>query len=153
MLERILSYIADGPPAPVPHPDSIALRREIAAAALMVEAARLDQKFDEAERAAITRAVSSHFKLTPEEAAELVAVAEKSERRSYHPWAFIQAVKRGFNLEERKELLQALWEVAYADGALHKFEVHLVNHICQELELSQEACEAARKRAETAARP
>lgn len=151
MLDRILSYLAEGPPAPMPHPDSIATRRDIAAAALMVEAARLDRHFDDVERRAIARIVTQHFKLTPEEAQELVAVAEKSERRNYDPWAFIQAVKRGFSEEERKDLLQALWEVAYSDGTLNKFEVHLVNHVCEEFGLSRDDCEAARQAAERAA--
>lgn len=153
MLERILSYIAEGPPAPAPHPDSIALRREIAAAGLMVEAARLDRKFDEAERAVIIRIAANHFNLTAEEAEELVAVAERSERRQYDSWSFIQAVKRGFSEEERKDLLQALWEVAYADGSLHRFEEHLVNHVCDGLGLSEADCADARQKAQAAASP
>ncbi|WP_420560428.1 TerB family tellurite resistance protein [Tepidicaulis sp.] len=151
MLDRILNFIARGPAAPAPQLESAATRRELAAAALMVEAARLDKSFDAAERAAIIRVVKERFSLSPEDATELVAVAEQAERRNYDPWVFVETVKRSFSEEEKKDLLKALWEVAYADGGLHKFESYLVNHVSKQLELTKEDCETARKAAEQAA--
>lgn len=122
-------------------------REDVAAAALMVEAARLDRSFDPEEREVIVRLIGEHFKLDQAAATELVAVGEKTQRANYSDWIFIKTIKEAFDEKEKLALLVMLWKVAYADGSLHKFEKHLIDHVAKELGVSQADLEATQKEA------
>jgi len=143
MLDKILTLLKDGPKAPAASVTS-GDAKQVAAAALMVEAARLDRDFDEGERATITRVVKEQFGLTDEAATDLVDVAEKRQKANYSDMAFINIVANSFDDGEKKDLLKMLWTVALADGSLHKFEEHLVSHVARELGLTADDAQAAK---------
>jgi uncharacterized tellurite resistance protein B-like protein len=90
----------------------------IAAAALMVEAAQLDDAFDARERA---ESVQLH--------------------------GFTRVIKSAFSQEERIELMEMLWEVVYADGELHHYEANLMRRLAGLMQVSDRDAGAARKRA------
>ncbi len=144
MLDKILSLLQDGPKKPPVATVASGDAKQVAAAALMVEAARLDRDFDDGERATITRVVKDQFGLTDEAANDLVDVAEQRQKANYSNMAFINIVANSFDEGEKKDLLKMLWSVALADGSLHKFEEHLVNHVARELGLSAADTEAAK---------
>jgi uncharacterized tellurite resistance protein B-like protein len=147
MLDKILALLKDGPKAPAAAVSS-GDAKQVAAAALMVEAARLDRDFDEGERATITRLVKAQFGLTDEAATDLVDVAEQRQKTNYSDMVFINTVATSFDEGEKKDLLKMLWTVALSDGSLHKFEEHLVNNIASELGLSAEDAQAAKAAAQ-----
>ncbi|MEQ9518272.1 MAG: TerB family tellurite resistance protein [Parvibaculum sp.] len=149
MLDKILSLLEKGPKAPAASIGS-GDAKQVAAAALMVEAARLDRDFDDGERATIVKVVKAQFGLTDEAATDLVDVAEKRQKSNYSDMAFINIVAKSFDETEKKDLLKMLWTVALADGHLHKFEVHLVNHVANQLGLSAADTEAAKAAAQAA---
>lgn len=143
MLEKIMNLLSQGPKAPAAS-ITTGNAKQVAAAALMVEAARLDRNFDDTERATILGIVKQHFSLSDEAAGELLSVAEERQKANYSDMAFINEVARSYDDGEKKELLTMLWEVALADGSLHKFEVHLVDHVTKELGLTAADAEAAK---------
>ena len=112
-------------------------RTVIAAATLMVELARLDTDFDEAERKRICEIIRTRFKLDPSEADELIAIAEDRHEEAYANWIFTKTIKENFTLEERAEIMTHLWEVALADGELHDLEADLLLRIGQAIELPE----------------
>jgi len=147
MLDKILALLKDGPKAPAAAVTS-GNASQVAAAALMVEAARLDRDFDDGERATITRLVKAQFGLSDAAATDLVEIAEQRQKANYSDMAFINTVATSFDEGEKKELLKMLWAVALSDGSLHKFEEHLVNHVANELGLSAEDAQAAKAAAQ-----
>lgn len=112
---------------------------DLAAAALMVECARIDGAFTEEERDAICRAVMQELALDEETARCLVAVAEKREDVVWHDWLFTETIKKSFDEYARLAVIQRLWKVTLADGNVHPFEEHLIARIARELDISQEA--------------
>ena len=120
--------------------------RQLAAAALMVEAARLDDDFDDGERARIETLLQDHFALSAVEASELLAAGEQASSDSVAWQGFTRAVKDGFEPEERIALIEMLWEVAYADGRLHDYEASLIRRITGLLYVSDRDSGEARKR-------
>lgn len=122
-------------------------RQHIAAAALLVEACRVDSDFDPLERATVTRLVRDHFRLSPEEADMLVAVAEKRQDESYTDFMFTDAILKAYAKDERAVLVGMLWEVAYADGVLHDYEDQMIRRVAASLQLSADECNAAKKKA------
>jgi uncharacterized tellurite resistance protein B-like protein len=101
----------------------------VAAAALMVEAARLDGSFSDLERDRIQRLLVERFAMTPWLAAELLARAERTATESVAWQGFTQAIKDGLAPEERIGVIEMLWEVVYADGQLHDYEASLLRRV------------------------
>lgn len=102
---------------------------ELAAAALMVEAARLDATFDDEERGRMRRLLAARFGLDAQEAEDLVAEAAAAQEQSADFFRFTHALKQSFSHAERVEMVELLWEVAYADGALHDYEASLLRRV------------------------
>lgn len=119
----------------------------LAAAALMVEAAHMDGQVDAAERSAIARCLEAHFGLSETEAGDLLAKAEAeiAESTQLHPFAL--RLTGALDYDERVELVEMLWEVAYADGELHDFEANLLRRLGGLLHVTDFDRGAARKRA------
>lgn len=119
---------------------------QIAAAALLVEAAHMDHDFDARERAKVVDLVTKRFDLNPEEAEGLLKTAEERVARSSQLHGFTRTVKDAFDHDERIELLEMLWEVAYVDGELHDLEASLMRRVAGLLHVPDRESGAARKR-------
>lgn len=120
---------------------------EMAAAALMIEASRMDSAFDKTEREAILRIVQERFCENETEARALMEAAETKSDGVYDDWVFTEAIANELSLEERVNILQMLWEVAYADGTLHRFEQHMIKRIAFEIQVPEDRVEQARQAA------
>ena len=128
MIERLSAFfrrLEDKPDIPPSGSDEMAL----AATALMVETAVMDETFDETERATITRLIGARFALDPAAARALVEEAEQAVDASIQLFGFTKSINDHFNPEQRVELIEMLWEVAYADGIVHDFEENLLRRI------------------------
>jgi uncharacterized tellurite resistance protein B-like protein len=147
MIRRDILELLAKRPSPAAGPASPFDREQIAAAALMVECAEADTEFAPEERDVIYAAVREQFGFDAETSRSLIEVAEQRAAEVLHDWLFLEAVKQGFTEGEQRELLERLWEVAYADGRMHTFEVRLISHIARELGLGEAVVEEARTRA------
>jgi uncharacterized tellurite resistance protein B-like protein len=145
MLDRLHRLLTGGPLQAQPATHSFA-ERQLAAAALMVEAATMDDAFDAAERDRIRSLVQTRFDLSFEEARGLVSEAEREAAASVEWHGFTRAIKEGFDHAERLQLIEMLWEVAYADGELHDYEASLLRRIAGLLYVSDRDSGEARKR-------
>ncbi len=119
---------------------------QVAAAALLVEAARLDDDFDEAEWTTVRRLVRDRFELSEEEADALVEEAEREVAESVEIYRFARIVKDRFDQAQRVQLIEMLWEVVYADGTLHHYEANLLRRIAGLIYVSDQESGSARKR-------
>ena len=142
-LRRLLT-VPEGPQRP-PARHSFE-ERQLAAAALMVEAASLDRDFGPLERAKIKDLVEARFSLSPDEAEDLLSEAERMAAESVQWQGFTRAIKDGFDHGERIELIEMLWEVVYADGELHDYEASLLRRITGLLYVPDRESGEARKR-------
>lgn len=151
MLNRIKSLFAalDSPP------DSDAARavagqgfgkKELAACALMVEAAAMDGSIGADEDATIRAIAERCFDLKAEEIDLLMVEATKAQDAANHLLRFTRTIKDTFDEEERIELIEMLWEVAYADGVLHDYEANLLRRIGGLIYVSDRDRGEARKR-------
>jgi len=150
VLTKAIRELLAKRPGPAPAPERPFEIQKLAAAALMVECARVNGAFGEEEREAICRAVREAFALDRETAEILVGVAEKHEDEMWDDWLFTETIKRHFDRDEQLEIVRRLWEIALADEELHPFEERLIARVARELDLSEEA--VARSRQQAAAR-
>jgi uncharacterized tellurite resistance protein B-like protein len=121
-------------------------RLQLAAAALLVEAAQMDDEFGPEERAKIAELVEQRFGLSAEESAALLQAASEKVEQSVEIFGFTREIKNAFSPEERVEMMEMLWEVAYADGEVHNLEAHLMRRLAGLLHVSDRDSGEARKR-------
>lgn len=144
MLGKLFGWLKGAEPAAPPTPDVDFSRKEISAAALLVESSRLDTDFGDAEKETIERLVKEKFGLSEGEAHKLLEYAAERQGQVYSDWVFTETVRKEFSQKERDEIIGMLWEVAYADGTLHRFEAHMIHRVADELGVNKKALEAER---------
>ena len=127
MLDRISSLFR-GSKEPGSDDESV-LSKNLAAAALLIETAYMDEEFDESERAVISDLVQRRFDLDTAVCQDLLVEAESAVVRSQQLYEFTRAVNDRFTPEQRIEIMEMLWEVVYADGEVHDFEVSLLRRV------------------------
>lgn len=111
MLAKFLSRLVA--PAPALHQDAQA---RLAFAALLVRVARADGIYTDDERSGIEAILARRHQLSPTEAAELRSEGEKLEASAADAVRFTRVLKEAVPLEVRIGIVEALWEVALADG-------------------------------------
>jgi uncharacterized tellurite resistance protein B-like protein len=118
----------------------------LAAAALLVEAACLDGHFDAGERDAIASLLQRQFHLEEAQTETLIDAARETVEESAQLYAFTRVIRDRFSDEERVNMIEMLWEVAYADGHLHEYESSLVRRVAGLIYVADRESGAARKR-------
>ena len=143
MINRIKALFAEGAAkAGPPEKDEL----QAAAAALLVEAASMDGDFDEDERASITQLMKSHFELNDDESQTLIEEAEIVIQESGQLYNFTRVIKDRYEAEQRIEMIEMLWEVAYADGNVDHFEANLISRVAGLIYVNDRDRGDARKR-------
>ena len=144
MLDRLMNFLSGAEaPSTQAGPDEL----QLAVAALLVEAARMDDNFDTGERGAIERLLAARFDLAPEVVHTLVAAAEQKMDATTQYFPFTRAITTRLSTEQRVGIIEMLWEVAYADGALDPQEDMLLRQIAGLIHVPDRERGLARKRA------
>jgi|SRR5438445_12564550 len=142
MLDEIKAWLEGGDKNAPGNTDEV----QLAAAALLVEAAHIDGDFDRRERAVIDRILEQHFKLSAAAARRLVAEAEQASERSTQLFRFTQVINDRYSLGQRIELMEMLWEVVYADGSIDALEDTLLRRLGGLIYVPDRERSAARQR-------
>ena len=121
--------------------------KQLAAAALLVEAANRDREFTDAERESIKKIITEHFTLNADEAADLLKLAEERQKVGMGEYIFTKAIEEGFTAEERGQVVEMLWEVALSDGNLHRMETVMIETLAKEVGVSASESASAKERA------
>jgi uncharacterized tellurite resistance protein B-like protein len=140
MVKRIFSRIVDvlsAPASPVTTADERETAIRMATAVLMIDVARADQVFDDSELERVLQLVEAHFGLTAAEAAELVSLAQDKAEELTSAYEFTRILHRHLDVDEEARIVGLLWQIAYADGQLDKYEDSLVLKISDLLHVSR----------------
>jgi uncharacterized tellurite resistance protein B-like protein len=120
---------------------------KLSVAALLIEAARMDETFDAGERIVIERLLARSFSLDPASVQSLIEKAEQVVQRSAQYFPFTQQICRHASPELRLQIIEMLWKVAYSDGTLDPHEDALIRQIAGLIQVPDRERGAARKRA------
>ena len=102
---------------------------QLATAALMFEMLRADHDEHPDERHALERALKASFSLSDTETRQLAQLAEREAVESVSLYQFTGLINRHFSPQEKIQVVEMLWQVAYADGHLDRYEEALVRKI------------------------
>ena len=129
-------------------PAAVEKRTNLAAAALLVEVVRGDERMTPTERRSILDSVQRKFSLDADAARQLLDLAELESREAHDLHQFTSQINASFSEERKIQLVEELWRVAYADGHLSEHERHVMWRIADLLHVPQGAYVNARMRAE-----
>jgi uncharacterized tellurite resistance protein B-like protein len=122
-------------------------RLETSVAVLLVEAARMDATFGDDERAVIEKLLAERFDMTADEVAELVRQAEGTVADTTQYFPFTHYITQSMSSERKSELIEMLWQVAYADGVLDPDEDALIRQLAGLIHVTDRERAFARQRA------
>ena len=88
-----------------------------------------------------------HFKLNEAEADELVELATKEYEASTDYFEFTRLINDHYNEQQKIELIENLWHIAYADNILDKYEEHVIRRIADLIYVSHKDFIASKLRA------
>jgi len=103
----------------------------------MVDVARADHFFDETEFDRVLQLIEAHFDLSPEQAAQLVNSAGDHAEDLVSLHEFTDLMHAHLSDTEKAKVIALLWQIAYADGRLDKYEDSLVLKISDLLHVSR----------------
>ncbi|MEM7691531.1 MAG: TerB family tellurite resistance protein [Pseudomonadota bacterium] len=112
--------------------------KRLAAAALLIEVARADFQQDASEEASMAALLASTLKLSEAQVGELLSKAGEAVDQATSLYEFTRAVNDYYNREDKIELMTSLWQVAYADQSLDKYEEHIIRRIADLIYVSHE---------------
>ena len=108
----------------------------VAVCALLVEMARIDDRFTPVEMDFILGVIKEKYGLTAEDAEALMAEAEKELDNSVDLWQFAKRINTHYSVDEKLDLINILWEIIFVDGKMDKYENYLVHKLSDLLHLS-----------------
>jgi uncharacterized tellurite resistance protein B-like protein len=108
----------------------------LASAALLVELAAADQNRSVEEQSVLRKIFEKEFHLAEHEVSALEELAHQEAKTATSLYQFTSLINDGFSYAEKIRLLEQLWQVAYADGRLDRYEEHLIRKISDLLYLS-----------------
>lgn len=142
-LKDLLAPLFDpGRPAP-----SDAHTLELACAVLLVEVMRAEAGIGAAERAAALQALERSFALDADERETLLAHAEGVARDATDLHQFSSVLNARLDAAAKVRMVEAMWQVALADGVLAAHERHIVWRVSDLLHVHPGDFAAAKSRA------
>lgn len=125
---------------------------QVATAALLIETMRADGEIKENEHAAVTAVLQRHFRLTAEETATLLRLAQAAAEKATDDYRFTALINQHLSADQKEQIVEYLWQVAAADHTIDVLERTLVYKIADLLYVPRFAQIEARERAMRAAR-
>lgn len=132
LFQKLLDNLQD-----VPEEEPLTAEQlHLASAALLVEVAVADGTVDRQELDALTTILKQRYQLDDESLQELIGMARNQQRQATSLYQFTSLVNQHCNADEKYQLVVALWEIAFIDGNLDKYEEHIIRRIADLIHVS-----------------
>ncbi len=154
MLDRIRAYFND---KLIPE-DGQQTRRaddhtlQLASCALLLEMTRIDSEESSIERDVLVEAMQKEFGIPADESMTLVKMADETLSTANDYYQFTSLINRHYSVEQKNQVIEAMWRIAYADTRIDDHERHLLRKISSLLHISHGDQIAAKTRAGVRAR-
>ena len=104
-------------------------RLQVATTALLLEIARADFKIEAQELEQIAAGLQAKFALSEQAVQELMTIARQEAEQAVSYYEFTSLINKGFSFEQKLQVIELMWQIAYADNYLQKYEEALVRKI------------------------
>ena len=108
----------------------------VATCALFLEMANIDGEFSESEKAHVVSALQKDHGLSDADARALIEASELELKGSIDLWQFTNRINENYSREEKLQIIETVWEIAYRDKELDKYEDYLAHKLAKLLRLT-----------------
>ena len=107
----------------------------MATCALFLEMANIDDEFTDSEREHIITILKNNYNLPDDDVTSLIEATEEELKESIDLWRFTTLINKNYSPEEKIQIIEMVWKIAFADGTLDKHEDYLVHKMANLLRL------------------
>ncbi|BFM06602.1 TerB family tellurite resistance protein [Halioxenophilus aromaticivorans] len=108
----------------------------LAAAVMLVEVAAIDDHFQDSEAQALLQILTDRFALAADEVTLLQAQAKEAQANASSLHDHTRVINERFSDEQKQDLIANMWQIAYADGELDKYEEYIIRRVSELLYVS-----------------
>ena len=138
MLSKLSSFFERHlQPAGGASPSLSFAQKQLAVAALLIEVATADHVMDGTELNALIKLLERKFSLPHEQLLELADLAKTEAAEATSLYQFTQLINGECTASEKFELIKGMWEIAYADNQLDKYEEYVIRKVADLIHVSQ----------------
>ena len=121
----------------------------IATAALLIEVMTIDGNMDQEEMDSVKSNLSKILELSDDEIQELIDLSQEEVSDATSLYQFTKEINANFELQQKLDLMTALWQVALADDYLDKYEESILRKIADLIHLRHSEYIECKSRART----
>ena len=104
-------------------------RLQLAAAALMVEMLHVDEQVTTEEETKLRQLIKQRFELNHAEIEDLIELAHNKKHEAIDYYSFTSLLNEHYTQQQKIKLVEDLWQLAFADDHLDKYEEHLLRRL------------------------
>ncbi len=126
MLQTLKEWLAGNPET---QQEEISV--ELAACALLVEVMAADDEWAREEEVSIAKLLANTLGLADSQATALIQEAKKHHKDASDLYAITKKINSVYSPEQKFELVENMWKVAFVDGDLDRYEDYMIRKISE----------------------
>ena len=95
----------------------------------LIEVSKSDDEYDDLEKSKIIDLLKKEFSLNDDQIKLVITLADQKNNEMISLHDFTEIVNNECSYSEKKDLIKMLWDVAYADGRIDKYEDYTIRKI------------------------
>lgn len=120
---------------------------DLAAASMLLEVVYADEVLSPEEEQLLPKVMQETLGLSATDAQDLISEAKGRQREATSLYEFTNEINDAFSLEQKQNLVLAMWQLAYADGQLCQYEDQIIRRMSDLLYLKHSELIQLRNRA------
>ncbi len=112
-------------------PSSAKSRVDLTCAALLVEVMNSDHELDEREHQEFMAVLQQSYNIAESDLEELIQLAKDEAFEATSLYEFTKLINDSYDYEQKVELIENMWRIAFSDKRLDKYEDHLIRKVSE----------------------
>jgi uncharacterized tellurite resistance protein B-like protein len=109
---------------------------QIAVSKILVRTAKIDDEFHILEEQKILELLTKYFSLNDEDSKNLMELGISEEKSATDLYAYTNTIKKSLELNERKKIIEMMWQIIVTDDNFDPYENNLVWRVAELIGIS-----------------
>ena len=109
---------------------------QIAVSKILVRTAKIDDEFHILEEQKILELLTKYFSLNDKDSKNLMELGISEEKSATDLYAYTNTIKKSLELNERKKIIEMMWQIIVTDDNFDPYENNLVWRVAELIGLS-----------------
>jgi len=109
---------------------------QIAVSKILVRTAKIDDEFHILEEQKILELLNKYFSLNDEDSKNLMELGISEEKSATDLYAYTNTIKKSLELNERKKIIEMMWQIIVTDDNFDPYENNLVWRVAELIGIS-----------------